>query len=146
MKKHYVSELMDDALQDDEARDMLGRLGRDAQMLRQWERYHLISDALSNHLTPHLGRELQARVQAAIENEPHYLGVHRRPWMGVSRLAAGVGLAASLVGVAVIGGQWLKGDDGFGMGTTVAGVTAGKTGSATVAARDEVRPVTTTKG
>lgn len=146
MKKHYLSELMDDALQGDEARDVLGRLGREPELLRQWERYHLISDALSNHLTPYVGRELQSRVQVAIEKEPHYLGVHRRPWMGMGRLAAGMGLAASLVGVAVIGGQWFKGGDGFDMGTTVAGLAAGNTQSATVVARGEVRPVTTTNG
>lgn len=146
MKRHTVSELMDDALQGDEARDVLGRLGRDAEMLRKWERYHLISDALSNHLTPYLGRELQGRVRAAIAQEPHHLDTRRRSWQGVGRLAAGVGLAASLVGVAVIGGQWLKGGDGFNAGTTVAGVSAGRPESTTMVTGGEGRPVTAAKG
>ncbi|MDZ7754310.1 MAG: RseA family anti-sigma factor [Gammaproteobacteria bacterium] len=139
MKKHYVSELMDDALEGDEAREALSRLGRDAAMIRQWERYHLISDTLSNHLTPYLGRELQARVRAAIDGEPHYLGAQRRPWTRVGRMAAGVGLAASLVGVAVIGGQWLKGGDGFGAGTTVARITTENSASAVGAPPGEPR-------
>lgn len=146
MKKHYVSELMDDALQGDEAKDVLGRLSRDGETLRQWERYHLISDTLSNHLTPYLGRELQARVQAAIEHEPHYLGARWRPWQGMGRLAAGVGLAASLVGVAVIGGPWTTGGDGFGTGATVAGVSTGKSESTTIVSPPEVRSVTAAKG
>jgi hypothetical protein len=125
MKKQQLSALVDNELEGDEAATLLSGLGRDAQLRTHWERYHLISDALSNHLTSHLGPELVDRVRAVVEQEPSYLIGRRREWLRAGRATAGVALAASLFGVAVIGGKLLDSGNGFTPEVSVASLAGG---------------------
>ena len=126
MKRNHISELMDGELKGEEADALLARLGSDEGLATQWARYHLISDVLSSHLTSEVGPELRQRVRNALEGEPHYLVSWRERLGGARRLGTGLALAATLAGVAVIAGPWLKGGNGFSGEVTVAQV-AGNT-------------------
>lgn len=124
MKRQHMSELMDDELKGEEAERLIDGICRDPKLMAQWERYHLIRAALSNHLTPHVGPELLDRVRGAVEREPSHLLELRRRRHRIGQAAGGFALAASLFGVAIVSGQWLAGGDGFDNTVPVAGVTS----------------------
>jgi len=98
-----ISTLMDGELEGQEAEAALTQLSRDGGARDDWERYHLISDALRSHYL--LSRELSKSVSARLAEEPTVLAPRRRSMVpqGVRRHA--LSMAASVAAVAVVG--WL---------------------------------------
>ena len=81
---------------------VLRRLSRDDDARDRWERYHLISDALQDHLPAIVDTGFAARIRQAIEAEPlPLLGVKPLPtWY---KPVTGFALAASVVLMALFG-------------------------------------------
>ena len=50
--REKLSALVDGELGDDEAVDLLDKMSHDSALKDVWERYHLVSDVLRNHLSP----------------------------------------------------------------------------------------------
>lgn len=96
-----VSAGVDDELDPGEAALLLRRLASDAGLRQRWQRYHLISDALKNHLPARLPVNLAARIAEGIAAQPT-LSQRRQParWL---RPLAGFAIAASVATVAVLG-------------------------------------------
>ncbi len=101
-KNEWVSALADGELAGDELKRGLDALHQHSELLTSWSRYHLIRDALHSNLEEQFIPDLSKRVAAALEQEPVILAPqrHRRPWL---RHAAGLAVAASVTGVAVLG-------------------------------------------
>ncbi|MCC8999188.1 MAG: sigma-E factor negative regulatory protein [Candidatus Contendobacter sp.] len=97
-----LSAMVDDELQDMENDLVLRRLSRDHDARDRWERYHLISDALQDHLPAIIDADFAARIRQAIEAEPLLLpGVKPLPtWY---KPVTGFALAASVVLMALFG-------------------------------------------
>lgn len=64
-----LSALVDDELAAREIDLVLRRLNRDHDGRDRWERYHLISDAIQDHVPAVLDTDFAARIRAAIEAE-----------------------------------------------------------------------------
>jgi sigma-E factor negative regulatory protein RseA len=103
-KKEWISALADGELKDGELARALDSLRHDRTMQTSWSRYHLIRDTLHSNLEEHVDPELHTRISSALEQEPVLLAPQRRPknWL---RHAAGLAVAASVTGIAVIGIQ-----------------------------------------
>ncbi|MBL8251857.1 MAG: sigma-E factor negative regulatory protein [Candidatus Competibacter sp.] len=96
-----LSALVDEELADREIELVLRRLLRDGQPRGQWERYHLISEAMQGHLPDAFDAGFAARIRQAIEAEPALKPAGGPPtWY---KPIAGFGLAASVVVVALFG-------------------------------------------
>ncbi len=97
-----LSALIDGELQEIEHDLLLRSLSRDEAARDRWERYHLISDALQDHLPMMMDVDFAARIRRAIESEP-------LPQPGVKPLptwykpVTGFALAASVVLMALFG-------------------------------------------
>ncbi len=109
-----ISALVDGELEHHEINDMIQELRDDVHMLRSWERYHLISDVLRKNLASHLSPDFCQQVSLAIEQEPTVLAPQRHslrlsPFM---RQVAGLGIAASVTAVAILGTQYYIGGSG----------------------------------
>ncbi len=101
-KKEWVSALADGELAGDELRRGLDAMRQEPELLASWSRYHLIRDALHSNLEERVVPDLSHRVAAALEQEALILAPQRapRPWF---RHAAGLAVAASVTGVAILG-------------------------------------------
>lgn len=102
-KKEWVSALTDGELAGDELKRGLDALRQHPELLASWSRYHLIRDALHSNLEERVMPDLSGRIAAALEQEPVILAPQRpprRPWL---RQAAGLAMAASVTGVAILG-------------------------------------------
>lgn len=108
-----ISALADDELPDLERRLLLRRLSADPALRAEWERIHLIRDALHNELSAGAGASLSQRVMAAVEAEP-------QPAVGrnlgrvahqIGKPLAGLAVAASVAAVALIGLQRFTGPE-----------------------------------
>lgn len=101
-KKEWVSALADGELAGDELRRGLDAMRQEPELLASWSRYHLIRDALHSNLEERVVPDLSHRVAAALEQEALILAPQRapRPWL---RHAAGLAVAASVTGVAILG-------------------------------------------
>ncbi len=97
-----LSALMDGELDEVRAVGLLNDMTRDHRLKKDWERYHLISDVLSNNLQPMATSDLMGRVRVAVNAEPLPPRA-ARSWMGIFKPAAGFALAASVAVVAVLG-------------------------------------------
>lgn len=96
-----ISALVDDELEEQEQALLLRQLENNAELSGRLSRFQIISDALQNHLPETLNSGFQARVQAALADEPPV----QRQRSGFSVLfkpAAGLALAASVAMVAVL--------------------------------------------
>jgi len=97
-----LSAFMDDEAP--EARRLAERLSRDPELQARWSRYHLIRDAMTEHLT-YAEFDIAARVSQALENEPTVLAPRR--WhlppraRKVARQVAGLAIAATVSAVTV---------------------------------------------
>lgn len=107
-KKEWVSVLADGELGDGQLGKALDALRGDASMQTSWSRYHLIRDTLHSNLESRIDPELHQRIAAAIEQEPVLLAPQRRPQRSWLRHAAGLAVAASVTGVAVLGVQQMS--------------------------------------
>jgi sigma-E factor negative regulatory protein RseA len=101
-KKEWVSALADGELAGDELKRALDAMRQEPELLTSWSRYHLIRDALHSNLEDRVMSDLSLRVAEALEREPVILAPQRapRPWL---RHAAGLAVAASVTGVAILG-------------------------------------------
>lgn len=102
--KSALSAFLDDELDARQQTEILVAVGRDQELCKTWEGYHLIGDALRR--SPALDRRLTPRVMARIENEPFLLTPKLRraqPLRAALTLVAT--LAATVAGVAVV--AWL---------------------------------------
>ncbi len=128
------------AFMDDEAPDaarVARRLSDDPELQARWSRYHLIRDAMTEHLT-YAEFDIAARVSEALEKEPTVLAPRRLHFSGrarrVARQVAGLAIAATVSAVTVMTVQQQRAEQ-------AAPVVAQAGGNAvTVAARAPERP------
>ncbi len=118
--REKLSALVDGELSDAEAVHLLDRMSHDNALKDVWERYHLVSDVLRNHLSPVTSVDLVARVRHAIDDEPIILRPPKRTRDPVWKPVAGFALAASVAVVAVLGFRGFSGFDGEPVVETVA--------------------------
>lgn len=89
----------------DNPEPLLRQLGRDPELKQRWFRYHVIRDAMTDHITlPHI--DVSAAVSRALESEPSILvPVHHRRrgrLQFMAKQAAGLAIAATVSAVAVL--------------------------------------------
>jgi sigma-E factor negative regulatory protein RseA len=89
----------------------LNVLRQDPELMTSWSRYHLIRDALHRNLDDRVMPDLSQRISAALVTEPAILAPQRtrRPWL---RHAAGLAVAASVTGVAILGIRQMNEESG----------------------------------
>ncbi|MCW8919329.1 MAG: RseA family anti-sigma factor [Gammaproteobacteria bacterium] len=108
-ERAWLSALADGELHGAELERQLGLLRDDPRLLASWQAYHLIRDTVSSNLNHAVAPQLHLRVAAALESEPTILAPRqRRPWL---KQVAGLAIAASVTGVAIIGLQNMNGID-----------------------------------
>ncbi len=99
-----LSAWMDSELGGQQADQLLPQLKRDPELRRNWDRYHLIGDALRGVHGPDLCASIRARLDA----EPTVLAPQRRSAAEKLRWAA-LSLAASVAAAAFVGWMALSG-------------------------------------
>lgn len=96
-----LSALMDDGLDEHEARPVLDRIRRDTELQSVWRRYHVAGAALRHELG---AGDVAARVAARLAGEPAILVPNpMRRARGAWQAAAGLAIAASVALVAIVG-------------------------------------------
>ncbi|MGM0594514.1 MAG: sigma-E factor negative regulatory protein [Pseudomonadota bacterium] len=110
-KREWISALADGELSGTRLGETLKQLSTERSLQQSWSRYHLIRDTLHSNLEAELDTRLSERISAALEREPVLLAPQRqrRSWL---RHAAGIAVAASVTGVAVLGVQQLNREQG----------------------------------
>ena len=106
-----LSALADDELSQGEMDSLVEKLASDPELQARWRSYYVISDTLNNELTTGIDPGFHRKVSAAIADEPTVLAPRR--WRKVLpddwlRQAAGLGIAASVTAVAILGVQHLN--------------------------------------
>jgi sigma-E factor negative regulatory protein RseA len=101
-----LSALVDGEHERAELELLLRRMSGDSSLLNRWERFHMVSDTIRQHLPETITVGFAQQVMAAIDNES---SIPVTPAQAVSRLAApwlkpviGFALAASVATVAVL--------------------------------------------
>jgi sigma-E factor negative regulatory protein RseA len=102
--KEKISALLDGELEQRDVTPVLKAVGREPELLKAWERYHLISVTLKNELEASVAPDLADRIASEIRNEPTRLAPHaaRRRVGRITKQVAGLAIAATVAGVAVI--------------------------------------------
>lgn len=104
-----LSAFADGELPEQEHEFLIRQLTHNQDLLGKWGRYHLIRDAMQNHLPVHVDGGLSERISVAMEDEPEHLQVGETPpvkqW---TRPLAGFAVAASVAVMAVLGLQNLS--------------------------------------
>lgn len=101
--KENLSAFIDGELDHAESIQMVTRLDKDKQLRQQWSRYQTYGSALRDELTPALSADFSTRVCKHLAEEPVQFAPAAMP--KARRLRgplAGIAVAASLVGVAII--------------------------------------------
>lgn len=99
-----LSALVDDEFEELELELALRRLAKDAELKARWQRYHLIGDALRNHLPEAIDTHFADRVSKALEPEPALQSTPAIPAVSSwYKPLVGFALAASVATVAVLG-------------------------------------------
>ena len=108
--REWLSALADGELQGQELEQALNELRDDPDLLASWSAYHVVRDTVSSNLNHSVDLQLHSRIAAALESEPTVLAPQRRarPWL---KQVAGLAIAASVTGVAIIGVQSMNGVD-----------------------------------
>jgi sigma-E factor negative regulatory protein RseA len=108
--REWLSALADGEVAEQDLAHRLGTLRDDPQLLASWRAYHVIRDTVSSNLNHSVAPQLHLRIAAALESEPTILAPQRRhqPWI---KQVAGLAIAASVTGVAIIGLQNMNGVD-----------------------------------
>lgn len=102
--REHISALMDDELNERDTHAIIDKMHADPQMLKQWERYHLVSNALKKNLPDTVNSNLTAAIQKNIEDIPFQPLEFKRPARASTYgKTAGYALAASLGAVAFLG-------------------------------------------
>ena len=107
--REWLSALADNELHGRELQRGLDALLQDPALRQRWAHYHAIHEAMHGGSSLELGSRLQQRVSAALAQEPTVLAPRRKP-QGWVRQAAGLAVAASVTGVAILGIQHLNQD------------------------------------
>jgi sigma-E factor negative regulatory protein RseA len=102
--KENLSAWMDGELSGEQARPLLPQLKRDAGLRADWDRYHLIGDALRGVQGP----DLCAKILARLDAEPTVLAPQRRGTAEKLRWYA-LSAAASMAAVGFVGWMALSG-------------------------------------
>lgn len=97
-----LSTLVDGELDSTRASQVIEAATRDPKLRAAWSRYHLMSDAMRDQLAPGAPAEFAERVRRALESEPP-LAAPRRRAHALAKPLAGLALAASVAGVAILG-------------------------------------------
>lgn len=102
-----LSAMVDDELDGRDCAELLRQIKSDERMRCSWQCYHLISDSLRKNLAPHVPKDFCSQVSQALENEPVVFAPQRKsprlsPFM---KQVAGLGVAASVTAVAILGTQ-----------------------------------------
>ena len=102
--KDRISALMDGALDDKSASDLIGNLARDPEAIEAWRRYHTIGDLMRGSAP--LSDGFAARVAWKLADEPTVLAPGRmrpaqRLWLTASAVAASVAAVAMVGWVAL---------------------------------------------
>ena len=85
---------------------LIHNIDTDEEMRARWKRYHLIRDALTNHLPEEGVSDISAKVAAALKDEPTVLAPVRNSFsQKIMKQAAGLAVAASVATVAVMSMQ-----------------------------------------
>lgn len=102
--KEKLSALLDAELDDYETGPVLKAVGRDPELRKVWERYHLISVTMKNELGAVVPTDLADRVAAVVRDEPTRLAPRTgmRRSRRLAKQVAGVAIAATVAGAAVI--------------------------------------------
>jgi sigma-E factor negative regulatory protein RseA len=108
-QRERLSALMDDGLESTERAAVIAATLADGELRGAWTRYHLIGDALRGELAARPAGPMAERVRAQLAAEPTLLAPVPRPapWRRWMAPAAGVALAASVAGVAMLAGPGL---------------------------------------
>lgn len=107
--RELISALVDDETSATEQERMLELLQQDAGMQSLWNRYHLIGDALHDHVVDRRAFTLHERVWQSLEGEPTVLAPRRHTRLPpLAKQAAGLAIAASVAALAILSVQYLK--------------------------------------
>jgi sigma-E factor negative regulatory protein RseA len=108
--REWLSALVDGELRGQELEHSLNALRNDPELQASWKAYHVVRDTVSSNLNDSVDLQLHRRISTALESEPTILAPQRRarPWL---KQVAGVAIAASVTGVAIIGLQGMNGVD-----------------------------------
>ncbi len=109
-KDEWLSALADDELQGRSLQQGVDRLLNDPGLRQRWADYHTMREGMHGQVSLTLGDQLQQRLAATLADEPAILAPRRAP-RGLMRHAAGVALAASVTGVAILGIQQMNHSD-----------------------------------
>jgi sigma-E factor negative regulatory protein RseA len=112
--KDRISLLMDGALDDRAAGQLIETLGRDREAAETWRTFHLIGDALRG--TPPLTEGFTARVAWKLAEEPAVLAPRRLPRSEPRKWVA-LSAAASVAAVAMVGWVAFGPQQGAGPGS-----------------------------
>lgn len=106
--REWLSALVDGELKGDELVCGLDALRNDPELQQSWCTHHLVRDALSSNLNEGVSAQLHRRISTALKDEPTILApqARKRPWV---KQAAGLAIAASVAGIAIIGVQQMNG-------------------------------------
>lgn len=118
--KDWLSALADGELHGAELQRAVDALREDDELKQSWKAYHIVRDAVTSNLHGTSELQLHERVSEALRNEATVLappGRHKRPWL---KQVAGLAIAASVTGVAIIGVQNINGVDTAPSVSTVA--------------------------
>jgi sigma-E factor negative regulatory protein RseA len=99
-----LSALVDDELPKGEIAGEIKKLYASDSGRECWSRYHLIGDAMRREIGPLYSTGLAQQISRRLQDEPFVLapGAIRRRASGRKKTLAGLAVAASLVGVAVV--------------------------------------------
>ena len=101
-----ISALMDDELDEQQAREQFSRLNRDENLVDSWHTFHKIGDALRGDRE--LSRDFGSRLAARLKDEPTVLAPRHSPVRRFTTYA--LSAAASLSAIALVGWVALGGD------------------------------------
>ncbi len=139
--QEQISALVDDEIHDTELKTVIAELTRNRASAEQWQRYHLISDALHNNLPDTVEPDLARRVQQALEKEPTVLAPQRvripAKVLPALKQVGGMAVAASVAVVMVVSLQ--NEQSGFDAGQQTAQVETA-TPAAVVADAEKITP------
>lgn len=105
--REWLSALTDGELHGKELEQGIDALRNDSQLQASWMAYHVIRDSVSSNLDQQVAPQLHRRIAAALEAEPTILAPQRRQRAWVKQ-AAGVAIAASVTGIAIVGVQQMN--------------------------------------
>jgi sigma-E factor negative regulatory protein RseA len=102
-----ISSFMDGELSGPELDKLMMMFKTDISLVRHWERYHIISDALKNNLPRYLNHDLANRVKQAVDTEPTIIAPNNflHNISPVVKQIAGLAVAASVMAVAILATQ-----------------------------------------